>query len=218
VVLPFLEAPSLAGPVEKFVAIASSGPTLDGIFLAGEGGDAGGGAVMAAPHPLYGGSMDHPVVAEVAYACSAAGLASLRFNWRGIGASEGEPSGRTEDADADYGAALEHLAAGIEGPVVACGYSFGAAAAVRAAADPRVRRLVLVAPPPALVDAKALAAAGGRVLALVGEADTLAPPEGVRGVLAGIPKSELIVIPDADHFFGVGLGAIRRGVLGALAG
>jgi alpha/beta superfamily hydrolase len=40
----------------------------------------------------------------------------------------------------------------------------------------------------------------------------------VRGVLAGVPEAELIVIPDADHFFGVGLGAIRRGVLGALAG
>ena len=49
-----------------------------------------GGAVIAPPHPLYGGSMDSPVVTELAQACARADFASLRFNWRGAGASAGE--------------------------------------------------------------------------------------------------------------------------------
>ena len=98
-------------PGEQGVVIALGDGTvaLEGIYLAGDGPDAGG-AVIAAPHPLYGGSMESPVVNEIAYACGRAGLASLCFNWRGVGASAGEPSGEAADADADYAAAALHLA------------------------------------------------------------------------------------------------------------
>ena len=78
---------------ERSVAIplGSSPLALEGLYLAGEDGDAGG-AVIAPPHPLYGGSMESPVVGEVAHACARAGLATLRFNWRGVGASAGSRS------------------------------------------------------------------------------------------------------------------------------
>jgi len=95
---------------ERAVAIPLAGGTqaLEGIYVAGLDADAVG-VVVAAPHPLYGGSMDSPVVNEIAYAARTAGLASLRFNWRGVGASAGLPSGEATDADADYRAALDHL-------------------------------------------------------------------------------------------------------------
>ena len=69
--------------LEKMVAIplGSDGAALEGIYLSGPDG-AASGAVVAPPHPLYGGSMDSPVVNEIAYACQKAGHASLRFNWR----------------------------------------------------------------------------------------------------------------------------------------
>ena len=92
---------------------AAEGPaedgSLEGIFIAGAAGS-DLGAVVAPPHPLFGGSIESPVLNEIAYACTKAGIASLRFNWRGVGASTGVPSGDLADADADYRAALTHMA------------------------------------------------------------------------------------------------------------
>jgi uncharacterized protein len=195
------------------VAIAmpdAPGAALEGIFVGGAGD---GGGVIAPPHPLYGGSMDSPVVSELSWACREAGLASLRFNWRGVGASAGRASGEASDADADYGAALGHLAETVPGPLVACGYSFGAAAALRAAATSRrVAQLVLVAPPPALVAPEALAGAGCPLLVLAGERDGLAPPDALAGALENAARAKLAVIPEADHFFGAGLRELGRSV------
>lgn len=195
------------------VAIAmgdAPGSSLDGIFVAGSGAS---GAVIAPPHPLHGGSMESPVVSELAWACRRAGIASLRFNWRGVGASAGRPSGEPGAADADYAAALSHLAETVGGSLVACGYSFGAAAALRAAQPAsRVERLVLVAPPPALVAPEALARAGCPLLVLTGAHDALAPPDALSPVLETAPRATLVVIPEADHFFGAGLLELGRRV------
>ena len=198
---------------EKSIAIAGpDGLALEGVFVPGED-EAAPGAVIAPPHPLYGGSMDSPVLEEVAWALRRARCASLRFNWRGVGASGGAPSGEARDADADYGAALEHLEETVSGPLIGAGYSFGAATAVRVAAPhPRVRRLVLVAPPPALLDPGALDEFGGSVLILTGTHDQFAPPPELDALVSGRPRHQLHVIADADHFFGVGLSEIGRGI------
>ena len=130
-----------------------------------------------------------------------------------MGASTGTPSGEEADADADYGAALDHIGETVEGAIVACGYSFGAGAAVRASTGrPRVRRLVLVAPVPALIDAAALRGFGGSVLAISGARDTLAPPDAVKTLLAPTADARLVVMPDADHFFGTNLTTISRAI------
>jgi alpha/beta superfamily hydrolase len=206
---------------ERAVAIPTceDGLVLEGIYVAGAGhpeGDAG--AVIAPPHPLYGGSMDSPVVVEVAHACARAGLATLRFNWRGVGASAGTPSGDAEHADLDYAAALEHLAATVPGALSVCGYSFGAAAALRRAAlSPRVRQAILVAPPPSLLAPASLVAVR-RALVVAGEADTLAPPDALRALVAGAPRAQLELVPEADHFFGLGLAGLGRAVLRFLEG
>ena len=126
---------------ERMVTIAlpgrGAGPgggDLEGIFIAGAAGS-NRGAVVAPPHPLFGGSIESPVLNEIAYACTKTGIASLRFNWRGVGASTGVPSGDAADAEVDYRAALTHMGETVDGPIVACGYSFGAAAAVRVALE-----------------------------------------------------------------------------------
>ncbi len=192
------------------VALGESGESLEGIFLAGAPGD-DRAAVIAPPHPLYGGSMESPVVAEVAFACHRAGIATLRFNWRGVGASAGEPSGDAAIADADYAAALAHAADGASGALLACGYSFGSAAAVRAAERaPRVRRLVLVAPPPALIAPARIAALKARTLIVVGDRDDFVPLPALRDALAAAPNVSLRVLPGVDHFFMDGLAALGR--------
>jgi alpha/beta superfamily hydrolase len=198
---------------ERMVTIArrdAPAETLEGIFLAAAPG-VERGAVLAPPHPLYGGSLESPVLTELAWACTKAGLASLRFNWRGVGASAGEPSGRAADADADYGSALDHLAETVAGPLLAGGYSFGSAAALRAArASARIERLLLVAPPPALIEPVAIAGSGRRTLVLVGEYDTIAPARELAAACERAPQVELHVIPHADHFFLEGLAEIAR--------
>jgi alpha/beta superfamily hydrolase len=192
------------------IALPDSELVLEGIFIRGADADAPG-AVIAPPHPLYGGSMTSPVVGETAFACQRAGYATLRFEWRGVGASAGTPSGDAADADADYGAALAHLADTVSGPLLAAGYSFGAAAALRCAArEPPVRRLILVAPPVAMLDASALAGFRGSALVLTGEHDGYAPPAALRAALANAPRCTLEVIPGADHFFQDGLAEISR--------
>jgi alpha/beta superfamily hydrolase len=204
----------MARQEEKGIAIQvpDSELVLEGIFIRGEG-DETPGAVIAPPHPLYGGSMDSPVLNEVAYACKKAGYATIRFNWRGVGASAGERSGEPEAADADYRAALAYLEETVPGAVIAAGYSFGAATAVRAAVGhPRVRRLVLVAPPPALLDESALSDFGGAVLIVVGDDDSFAPAAELEALAADRPRRRLVVVPGADHFFAAGLAEIGRAV------
>lgn len=197
---------------DKMIAIAMPGEewALEGIFIRGEGPEPGG-AVVAPPHPLYGGSMDSPVVAEITWACKRAGFATVRFNWRGVGASGGTPSGENAYADIDYAAALAYLEDTVPGPIIAAGYSFGAATAARIArASPRVRRLLLVAPPPALLDAEALAGFRGRVLAVVGSRDSFAPVAELAASLGDDPRRRLEVVPDTDHFFQRGLSDVSR--------
>src|SRR5262245_15907211 len=102
---------------------------LEGVWQKGSGR----GAVIAPPHPEYGGSLENPVVSELAYGLYKAGIASLRFNWRGVGASQGSRTGDWAAAEADYLAAVEQVATTTGSPVLAAGYSFGAATALRVA-------------------------------------------------------------------------------------
>lgn len=188
------------------------GEALEGLFIAGET-PAGGGAVIAPPHPLYGGSMDSPVVSELAWACTKAGIASLRFNWRGVGASTGEPSGDLGVGAADFGAALLQMARTVSGPLLAAGYSFGAGAALRAAAEqPRITRLLLVAPPPSLLDASALGSGDREVLILAGERDSLAPADVLAELAESAPRARFVRLAEADHFFAVGLAQLTAEV------
>jgi len=196
------------------------GFALDGLYVAPDPAlDDPGGAVIAPPHPLYGGSMDSPVVAELSWAIARSGLATLRFDWRGVGASAGAPSGDLGDAAVDYGSALAQLAESVAGPLVAAGYSFGAAAAARVAAQsPRIRSLVLIAPPPSMLDRDALAARPLDVLIVTGEHDGIAPAAALEAIAASLPRGRFVRIDEADHFFGAGLSDLGRAVTRFTAG
>jgi alpha/beta superfamily hydrolase len=187
---------------------AENGLALEGLYVPAEG-ESLGGAVIAPPHPEYGGSMESPVVTELAHACARGGLDSLRFNWRGVGASAGALTGDLEIADADYAAAIAFVEESSEVPLVACGYSFGAAAAARACRGrPIVRRLLLVAPPATMLDGQALSEFPGEVFLAVGARDNLANAVELEKNFASLPRVRFVSIPDTDHFFMSGLGAL----------
>ena len=160
------------------------------------------GAVIAPPHPLYGGSLENPVVNEVAFGLHKRDVPSLRFNWRGVGASQGVPTDDPAAAGADYLAAVDHMAASVTGPLIGCGYSFGAATAVRAALrDTRIQSLVLVAPPLMMVEALPLDELEIPIHAIGGGEDQFAPSAPLSAALAQLPNAKLEVLPGIDHFF-----------------
>ena len=203
----------MAKLLERNVTIDLDGTqVLDGVYLSPPDDDALG-AVVAAPHPLMGGSMDHPVVNELSYACRTAESAALRFNWRGVGGSAGTPSGELADGDADYSAAVRFVEESVAGQVIAAGYSYGAAMALRASArHPRIRRLLLVAPPEQMLTADLVENFGGSILIVAAQNDQFANPTKLEALLANAKRGSLHVVPDADHFFQEGLADIPRAV------
>lgn len=189
-----------------------AGQALEGLFL-GASGPSKGGAVIAPPHPLYGGSMENAVVSELAFVCAQAGLSSLRFNWRGVGASAGTPSGDPQDAAQDYAAALAQLRDTAPGTLALCGYSFGAAAAVAQlspTAGHVAQHLLLIAPPPQLLDLERLRAFRGAALLITGQHDRIAPAAALQPIADELAAAKLVVLPKVDHFFSVGLAELGR--------
>jgi alpha/beta superfamily hydrolase len=141
------------------------------------------------------------------------GFVSLRFNWRGVGASAGTASGEAADADVDYCAALDFMHESVEGPIIGCGYSWGAATAVRACLDrPRVQKLVLISPPPSMLESSVLTSCGKALLVIVGDRDQYAPVDALRETLDGVERTKLIVLEGIDHFFMTGLAEISRDI------
>ncbi|MCE2390732.1 MAG: hypothetical protein J4G09_04535 [Proteobacteria bacterium] len=174
---------------------------LEGVWLSGPARP----AVVAPPHPVYGGHLDHPVCVELAGGLHGAGYSPLRFNWRGVGASQGSVSGDFEAARRDYAAALDHATAALAPPALAAGYSFGAAAALRVGLDDdRVGALLLVSPPAAMLAGMPLEVFEGPLWAISGGDDEFSPAEKLTEQIGRAPRGELRILPGVDHFFSFG--------------
>lgn len=160
-------------------------------------------AVVCHPHPLYGGTLNNNVVFRAARGLQQAGLAVLRFNFRGVQRSEGEHHGQGGEAE-DLGAALDWLAArhpDLE--LWAGGFSFGArTAAQRAGTDARIRRVVLVALPVRKFDCAFLRAVRQPGLILMAENDEYGTLDELRAQFPDLPATwELDQVPGVGHFF-----------------
>ena len=164
-------------------------------------------AVIAHPHPLFGGSMDNKVTTTLARACFDAGAASYRFNFRGVGASAGthdEGIGET----ADMLKVVAHAQAQHPDlPLWLAGFSFGGAVAVAAGLQLSVAEMILVAPsfqrlahwPQVVPKAPSVAPVAG-ILIIHGEIDATVPlAESLAW--ARMQDVPVMVVPDADHFF-----------------
>ena len=178
------------------------------------------GVVLCHPHPLYGGDMDSNVVVGAAGACAVRTLATLRFNFRGVGASTGKHDDGRGEQD-DVRAALDELRRRLPaGAVIAlAGYSFGAAVAAAVAGDTPVAGLALIAPPVRMTPLTPPAVTGP-LLIVVGTEDQYCPPESLKAIRDAIPAITLTIIDGADHFFFGALddlGAAVEGWAAALA-
>jgi alpha/beta superfamily hydrolase len=159
-------------------------------------------ALVCHPHPAHGGSMRNTLVVRVARGLRAAGVVTLRFDFRGVGGSAGVHDGTQEIEDA-AAAAGELAQRHPELPLWAAGYSFGARiAAELAGRDAEVRRLLLIAFPCRLYDPRFLADTRRPGLIVLGEKDPFGNAADLRRALPRLPPDlELVEIPGADHFF-----------------
>jgi uncharacterized protein len=165
-------------------------------------------AVLCHPHPAYGGDRHNIVVDALFRALPAAGIAALRFDFRGAGAGEQE----------DVLAALDRLTAEVPGvPLWLVGYSFGADVAL-GVDDPRAAGWVAVAPPLRFGGTPVPGQGDPRpVLVLVPEHDSYSPPERTRAATASWPSVTVEVVPMADHFLAGAAGTVAAAVTSWLA-
>jgi len=161
------------------------------------------GAVICHPHPQYGGDMNNSVVLALARALDAAGYATLRFNFRGVGGSTGAYANAIGEVD-DARAATRCLSerSGVQ-RVTLAGYSFGAMVILRAGPTlAAVDRLIAVAPPLAFFSLQELQECPKAKLFVVGDGDRYCSVAELSRQLQTVaePKTQQIV-PGADHFF-----------------
>lgn len=174
-------------------------------------------AVVTHPHPLHGGEMHNPVPAGIARGLGEAGVAVLRFNFRGTGASEGH-HGEGETEQLDVVAAIDTAAASAPGvPVVGVGYSFGADVLL-ATDDDRLAVVVAVAPPLRVLPEAALRVPRGRcpTVILSPEHDQFCDAHRAAAVTEGWPGTTVEAIGGADHFLAGRLDRVVRRILAVI--
>jgi alpha/beta superfamily hydrolase len=168
-------------------------------------GEPKGAALVCHPHPLGGGTMHNKVVYRAAAGLTDAGLAVLRFNFRGVGYSTGEhDEGRGEKQDvAD---ALDYLTGKFPNlPVTFAGFSFGSRVGTEAVMDdPRVKRLISIGTPVDKYDFSYLKNVRKPILFIHGDNDEFGSVEKLKALVAEISENadaRLIVFETCGHFF-----------------
>jgi alpha/beta superfamily hydrolase len=181
-------------------------------------------AVIAHPHPLFGGTMDNKVITTLAKTFVESGAATFRFNFRGVGATEGvhdEGRGETEDMLVVIEYAKQSIGAL---PLLLAGFSFGGAVAVRASARVEFSQLVLVAPGFRRITGHGMGSAPDPADPHLGEPGrhTTSNTVVVHGDLdetvplsdslawAGAREIAVVVVPGGEHFFHRKLHVLRE--------
>jgi len=160
------------------------------------------GVVVTHPHPLYGGDMHNNVVNALSRVYRQNGYTSLRFNFRGVGNSQGS-HGNGIGEQADVHAAVSYLAdLGLE-QIDLAGYSFGAwVNALSSINEPRLANMIMVSPPVAFIDFGAISDLGSLRLIVAGSRDDIAPPDLIEKSYHGWnAEAQFEIISGADHFY-----------------
>ena len=202
--LPVHERVTLPGPAGDIEARIETPQGLGRVSTFG---------VICHPHPLFGGTLDNKVVYSLARAFHDLGVATIRFNFRGVGKSAGsfaDGLGETDDALAVVAAGREKWP---DAALWLGGFSFGGAVAIRAAAQASPERLVTIAPAIRRVPLEGVAMPTCPWLIVQGDQDDLVNHTEVlewASKLAQPPKVTLL--PGVEHFFHGKLNELRDAI------
>ncbi len=171
-----------------------------------------GVALVCHPHPLGGGTMHNKVVFRAAAGLVDAGLATLRFNFRGVGASTGVHN-EIEGGVEDVRDALKYLKDAFPGEdITLAGFSFGSRTGMEVGvADDNVKRLISIGTPVEKYnDYDFLAEVKKPILFVHGDRDEFCSVEGLRSLTDRIPQAEVVIFENCGHFFDNDLTELRN--------
>jgi alpha/beta superfamily hydrolase len=187
------------------VSFSSGGLVLEGILAVPEGAGLFPAVIVCHPHPLYGGSMDNNVVNSLSETLTRASVVSLKFNFRGVGGSQGEfDQGIGERKDVE--AAISFISAVKEVDlerIGLAGYSAGAGFAFPVGFnDDRIRALAAISPPLPMFDFDFLKGCPKPKLLISGSRDELIPIDQFLEFCQNLPEpKECENVEGADHFW-----------------
>ena len=205
------------------ITFLSSGLSLDGVLALPDNAPRRcPAAAVCHPHPALGGNKDNTVVTAICRALAAEGIASLRFDFRGVGSSEGSfTNGEREGTDVEGALdALRHWP-GIDGRRLAvAGYSFGAGVILRSAKRLKAAKsLALIAPPVSAVRSDDVRRYRGPMLFAAGERDRISSPVELQRALDELPGIvRFHMAAGADHSMAGAEAALAKRVAEFIAG
>lgn len=190
-------------------------------LLAAPAGTPRGGVLVCHPHPLYGGALSNKVTYSLSSTALKAGFAALRFNFRGVGKSEGlhdEGRGETDDAELLGDWLRARLPPGA--PLLLAGFSFGSFIALKASARLKPAALMSVAPPFGKYfggePAPPHPGCPWRVLHSRDD-EVVSYPSTVEELQCYAPAPELITVDGCGHFFHGRLDEVQSAFAGLIA-
>lgn len=201
---------AVARPSHESLAIQGPAGALQAILETPQHASMTHVGVVCHPHPQHGGTMTNKVAHILARSFNEAGAPSVRFNFRGVGASAGvydEGVGETDDTIA----VLDWAAQRWRGSQLwLAGFSFGGAVAIRAAAKRKIERLITVAPAVQRIGLEAGELPRCPWLLVQGDQDELVNPAEIQRWVASLePGPELKILSGVDHFFHGRLNELR---------
>ena len=190
---------------QSAVSFITKGLTFEGIIALPDGEGPFPGVVMCHPHPLMGGNMDNNVVVAVTFGLADAGIASLRFNFRGVGNSQGEHA-KGEKEHQETLMAMDFLGAlpDVDDDRIGLGgYSFSTRViCAHKQLYKKPRAIALVAPSIDAITGSPLQSDRTPRLIITGDRDRLVGADGVDEQLARFnPPADYHVVAGADHFW-----------------
>ena len=203
---------------QSAVSFKAKGLNFEGIVAMPD--DAGSpipGVVICHPHPLFGGNMDNNVVTAVSFALADQGFATIRFNFRGVGNSDGEHTKGELEYQEILGAfdLLKAWPGVDERNLGLAGYSFGTSVILdSAAAQKKAKAIALISPPIRAFPDSALKKGKMPTLIISGDRDKLVQSEELQPNLDAFARSPVLkIVAGADHYWN----GMERQVVGPVA-